>query len=157
MSRDWMSTLWPASFRGVPFYIERDGATTGRRLAPTEYVDRDQPDFEDLGGAIRSINITGYVVGDFADAGIAALEAVCVIPGPGFLVLPAQGPTPARFKTLKRDRHRDKQGYFGFEAEFYFEGAATLAQPIEYLAQLAFDAAGALSAAAPAFLNGLTR
>jgi prophage DNA circulation protein len=154
--RDWTATLWPASFKGVPFWVERDHADTGRRVSTTSFPGSDDPFNEDLGRKARYIEITGYFIGDVSDVEMTALEAACDTgSGPGVLVMPAQGPIAARCETIKRDRMRDKMGRFGFEAKFVREGLASPLQPQEFLAQLAFDAVDALAAAAPAFLNGV--
>jgi prophage DNA circulation protein len=147
--RDWMATLWPASYKGVPFWVERDHADTGRRVSSSEFAGADEPFNEDLGRKARTIEITGYLIGDSADDEIAALEAACGDGSDaGVLIMPAQGPITARCERLKRDRLRDKMGRFGFEAKFIREGVSSPLQPAEFLAQLAFDAVEALAAAA---------
>jgi prophage DNA circulation protein len=154
--RDWMATLWPASFMGVPFWVEDDGATTGRRVSTTSFPGVDEPFNEDLGRKARYIEISGYFIGDVSDGQMTALEAVCDgVSTAGTLVLPAQGPIQARCEDIKRNRKRDKMGRFGFTAKFVREGLGSPLAPSEFLAQLAFDAVGALTAAAPAFLNGV--
>ncbi len=154
MARDWPATLWPASFMGVPFWVERDHATTGRRISVTSFPGVDEPFNEDLGRIARTVEITGYFIGDVSDRGMTALETACESDaGVGVLVLPAQGPIQARCETIKRDRMRDKMGRFGFEAKFVREGLSSPLAPAEYLAQLAFDAAGTLAAAAPSLLG----
>jgi prophage DNA circulation protein len=148
--------LMAASFKGVPFWIEKDQASVGRRLDITSYPGSDAWNIEDLGRLPEPIQISGYLIGEQSGSQISALEAAARLEGVGPLVLPAQGPQTARLLTIKRDRHRDKQGRFGFEAHFILIGAAiATAQPAPYLAQLAFDAVGQLSAAAGGFLNGL--
>ncbi len=156
MSRDWTKTLWPASFRGVPFWVERDNMTTGRRLSVVEFPGADTPFIEDLGGASTPIEITGYLLGDSSDAQIAALEQACFTQGAATLVLPAQGPVQARCEHIKRDRLRDKAGRFGFEAKFVIDGTAPAASSSvpEYQAQLTFDAGQGVVAAAGSFLAG---
>ncbi len=60
---DWTNRVHPASFRGVPFQVEGDEATLGRRVQTHEYPNRDQPYTEDLGRATRRFQISAYLVG----------------------------------------------------------------------------------------------
>lgn len=161
MSRDWTKTLFPASFRGVPFWIKRDNMDTGRRLNVTDIPGSDTPFIEDLGAKHRPIEITGYYLSDTSDSEMTALETACDQDGAGVLVMPAQGPLTARCDHIKRDRQRDEMGRFAFEARFILDprsGFATpqSALPAAYLAQLAFDANDALAAALPGFLSGVS-
>lgn len=77
-----------ASFRGVPFFVEENGRSGGRRLQVDEYRGREDNDVQDLGRKARSFSVTAYVLGDdyldARDAVITAVEAA----GPGTLVLP---------------------------------------------------------------------
>ncbi|EPR0211413.1 DNA circularization N-terminal domain-containing protein, partial [Escherichia coli] len=45
----WKDRLVEASFRGVPFKVEDEGAPVGRRVETHEYPNRDKPYTEDLG------------------------------------------------------------------------------------------------------------
>ncbi|HVL74710.1 MAG TPA: DNA circularization N-terminal domain-containing protein [Noviherbaspirillum sp.] len=87
----WKDKLQPASFRGVPFEVESDDATFGRRVQVHEYPHRDQPYVEDLGRAAREMNITAFLVGpdymDKRDRLLAAIEEA----GPGTLIHPWYG------------------------------------------------------------------
>lgn len=155
MSRDWMATLWPSSYKGMPFWIEHDGGATGRRLAVTDLPGAEDPDVEDIGRKTRTIDVTGYMLGDVSDVQMTSLETICETVGPGVLVMPAQGPITAWCDEIKRDRLRDKMGYFGFTAKFIRVGGSPAgALPGPYLAQLAFDGVTALAGAAAGFLNG---
>ena len=63
----WRSRLRDASFRGVPFLLDDDEGTFGRRVQVHEYPQRDKPFTEDLGRATRRISINAYLVGDDYD------------------------------------------------------------------------------------------
>lgn len=85
----WRDTIkGPASFRGVPFFVETSELAGGRRTAHHEYPFRDAPFVEDLGRRGRGFPIEGYVLGEdylaARDALLAALEQA----GPGELVHP---------------------------------------------------------------------
>ena len=90
-SPDWRDRLRDASFRGVPFSVEDDDASFGRRVQTHEYPNRDKPFTEDLGRAARRLTVNAYVIGDdYADKRdrlIAAVETA----GPGTLVHPQYG------------------------------------------------------------------
>ena len=87
----WKDRLQDASFRGVPFKFEGEGAAVGRRVETHEYPNRDKPYTEDLGKVTFRPNITAYVVGEDCfeqrDRLIEALNK----PGPGTLVHPTYG------------------------------------------------------------------
>jgi prophage DNA circulation protein len=87
----WKDRLVEASFRGVAFKTEDEGATVGRRVETHEYPNRDKPYTEDLGKVTFKPNITAYVIGDDCfeqrDRLIEALNKS----GPGTLVHPTFG------------------------------------------------------------------
>jgi prophage DNA circulation protein len=87
----WRDRLREASFRGVPFSVENDESSFGRRVQVHEYPNRDKPFTEDLGRATRRLTINAYLIGnDYAeqrDRLIVAIETA----GPGTLVHPQFG------------------------------------------------------------------
>lgn len=87
----WLERLRPASFRGVPFYVDDESMQLGRRTALHEYPQRDTPWSEDLGRRARSWRVSAFVLGDdYFDARDALIEALETA-GPGQLVLPRFG------------------------------------------------------------------
>lgn len=87
----WRDRKQPASFRGVPFYVDADELSAGRRGQVHEYPQRDKPFVEDLGRKARKFTITAYVVGnDYMDRRDALLKAVEEA-GSGTLVHPDFG------------------------------------------------------------------
>jgi prophage DNA circulation protein len=133
----WRDTLGPASFRGVPFFVESSERSGGRRTVKHEFLGQDKPFHEDLGRAARSFPIEGYVLGEnyFAarDLLVNALEA----PGPGELLHPYHG---ALRVICPRYRLRETRGDGGI-ATFSIEFEQTDALP-------SFPAAALDSAAA---------
>ena len=156
MSRDWAADLWPASFKGVPFWVDRDKDTVGKRLVVHEFPGRDDPFIEDLGAKARVFDVTAYFVDDAADTDADAFIAAVLQAGPGVLVLPAQGPVNARAHIAERERVKDRAGYFGVQAKFYREGANVANAPVDFLAQLVFDAGDALVGAASSLLASVS-
>jgi prophage DNA circulation protein len=87
----WLDDIADASFRGVPFFVDREKTRGGRRVANHQYPLRDQPYAEDLGHRQRTYTLDAYTLGDTAirdrDTLITALETK----GPGTLIHPTFG------------------------------------------------------------------
>ena len=60
---DWKSRLRPASFRGVPFFVEGHEEIGGRRGVAHQFPLHDGGITEDLGRALGRYHIDAYVVG----------------------------------------------------------------------------------------------
>lgn len=148
--RNWLQTLWPASYKSAPFYFAKDEEDGGRGIVVHVFPNRDDPFNEDLGQNPRHYGGHAYVHGDDADAKAAALIAACTSPGPGPLVVPLFGPVPVRCLTFRRRQDKDKLGFVAFEVRFVREGASTALVSIGSLANAAYGAADALSQAAGA-------
>jgi len=58
----WRRRLRRASFKGMPFYVEQQGRTSGRRVVTFEYPKRDVPFTEDMGRHAMRYQMTGYLV-----------------------------------------------------------------------------------------------
>jgi|SRR6185437_7226233 len=156
---DWTKTFFATSFKGVPFWAQRDDLEVGRRLDVVEPPGSDIPFIEDLGASKQPVDISGYVIGDASLTQMAALIAVCNQAGAGALVLPIDGPVSARCLKIKRTRERDRMGKITFEANFVLDPRSGFASPASayppaYLAQLAFDANDRLAGALGAMLSG---
>lgn len=155
--RDWTSTLYPASYKGVAFFIELDALDAGRRIVAHEFPHSDQPFIEDMGDGVRVWRLSAYVASDAADAEAAALVAALSSKGPGTLVLPIDGPVQARAqRPWSRRRERDRAGYIAFDLTFIREGVNFGGASAAHLAQLAYVAVDALASSLPALL-GSTR
>jgi prophage DNA circulation protein len=151
LARDWLKTLWPASFKGVPFQVESDAEKGGRRKAVHQYPGRDDPFIEDLGEDKREFSVTAYVASDAADADAAALIEICAGPKAGTLVLPSHGPIEVQCLTFKRNRKSDKHGYIAIELEFVRDGSNEAQPSILSLANLVFVDADVLQSAIAGF------
>lgn len=148
MSRDWMGSLWPASYAGVPFYVRTEGRKSGRRIVTHEFPKRDTPFNEDLGAKARHFAITAYLASDSADADAAALEAACNAKGASTLVLPYLGIVTARAIDCDISGERDELGMLSARLDFVLEGAASALASVNALAASVFAATGALGAIA---------
>src|SRR5581483_10553408 len=121
--RDWLATLWPASFKGFPFFLDSDEEEGGRSLKVHEFPHRDDPFVEDLGQAPRIFKGSAYISGDLADIEALAFSELLASPGSGILMLPSRGPVQVRCKTFARKNEKDKLGYIAYSVEFVREGA----------------------------------
>ncbi len=112
-------TLRPASFRGVPFYVEETGGRGGRRLVTHEFPLRDDAYTEDLGRLPRAFRLHCYVVGPgFQAQRDALLSAIEDHATAAVLVLPTRGEVTCRAATVEFTEHRDAGGYCAFEIAF---------------------------------------
>lgn len=115
MDRDWATTLFPASYNGVPFWVEAETGEGGRRLVKHKMAGSDDIKIEDFGSEGSGFSITAYTIGDNADTASAALIAALDQGGPGVLVLPADGVKTVYPERWTRQRSRDRMGYFALE------------------------------------------
>lgn len=138
----WRDQRQPASFRGVPFEVERDSQPAGQRTQVHEYPQRDLPMVEPLGKRTREIKVIAYVAGedclDRRDALLAAIEE----PGAGELIHPWHGSLTVSVTDCTYSHDRSSMGVVRFELTFV-EGEALPSYPVA-----SADAAGVLSAAA---------
>lgn len=143
--RDWLKSLWSASYKGVPFYFEEDREKGGRDNVKHVFPHRDDPYIEDMGEAVRLFSGAAYVHGDNADALAAALTAALSSYGPGTLVVPYVGPVTVHCEEFERQTARDKMGYAAFDVKFVRAGAASAFVTVPFLQNLAFVAASSLA------------
>lgn len=145
--RDWLATLWSASFKGVPFYFESDDEEGGRGLVIHKFPNRDDPFVEDLGEEPRFYSGAAYVHGDNVDSLESSLKQALASRGAGTLVVPLAGPVIVHCQTFKRHHEKDKLGFVAFEIKFVRQGAATSLISVGSLLNSAFGAADTLAGA----------
>lgn len=139
--RDWLTTLWPASYRGFHFYFESDDERGGRGLVIHEFPNRDAPFVEDLGEAPRFYEGTAYVHGDDVDGLASRFIGALSARGPATLVTPIGGPVLVHAQEFSRSHERDKLGYAAFKVKFVRDGAASAIVSLPLLSHVAFAAA----------------
>lgn len=83
--------LRPASYRGVPFFVDDDEDSGGKRAQVHEYPGRDEPWVEELGKRAREIGVTAHLLGDDVFEQRTRLQSACEQSGAGKLVLPSRG------------------------------------------------------------------
>jgi len=78
MTDAWKARYLPASFRGIPFYVDSHDFTAGRNIVGHEIPGKDTGQTEDVGRKLQGHNINAYVMGDtyffIRDALIDAFE-----------------------------------------------------------------------------------
>ena len=81
----------PASFRGVPFWVETSDLSVGRRTVTHQYPQRDEPFTEDLGRAAREYRFSAFVLGEDYIEQAKKLREALEKPGAATLVHPEFG------------------------------------------------------------------
>ncbi|MEN3753818.1 DNA circularization N-terminal domain-containing protein [Mangrovibacter sp. SLW1] len=106
----WTDNLQDASLRGVPFKVDEDEATFGRRTQTHEYPGRDKPWVEDLGRATRRFSVQAYLVGDdYFEQRNRLIEAI-EKPGSCTLVHPYYGEMTVTVSDEARVSHTREEG-----------------------------------------------
>ena len=153
----WRARLRPASFRGVPFYVDEAAGEAGRRIAHHEYPERDLPWAEDLGRAQRHWNVTGYVLGPSYPEFRDQLLTACETRGAGRLVHPYLGELQVVCDSI-RFRESDREGGIcRFEMAFAEPGTAGAPDALRAVGSALASAAAALSSVAAGGFAGLYR
>lgn len=120
----WKAALKPASFRGVPFFVDQDEEEGGRRAVTHEFPGRDEPYTEDMGRKARIITVEGYVLGaDYMiqrDALLTALKAE----GPGALIVPWMPERRVICTGLRKRESASEGGMARFSLTFAEAGSA---------------------------------
>jgi hypothetical protein len=129
---DWRGRLvQPASFRGVPFYVEEHSHESGRRWQHFEYPGRDLPYSEDLGRTQRRFALRAYVIGsDYMgtrDRLLAALETA----GVGRLVHPYLGELNVCLDAYRTREADEEGGICRFDLSFAESSETAAPIPIE--------------------------
>ncbi len=119
------AALLPASFRGVPFYMQASAGQGGRRVVTHEFPLRDDAYTEDLGRLPRRFRLTAFVVDNptyglsYLDARDALIDAIEGYADAGTLMHPTFGPLTCRASTLSwQERVVGDFGYCSFDIEF---------------------------------------
>lgn len=129
----WKDNLQDASLRGVPFKVEEDEATFGRRVQVHEYPNRDKPWAEDLGRATRRFSVQAYLIGDdFFEQRNRLIEAI-EKPGSCTLVHPYYGEMTVTVDDSVRVSHSVSEGRM-CRVSFSFIEAGELSFPTAGLA-----------------------
>ncbi len=144
----WRDQLQQASFRNVPFEVESDDATFGRRVEVHEYPQRDMPYAEDLGRKARERNLTAFVVGDDymtrRDNLLAAFEKA----GAGELVHPYYGRMMVTVTDVRVSHSLTEGGMCRFQISFVESGELSYPAAVSATSTQSLQAADALQTSA---------
>lgn len=153
----WIDSYRPASFRGVPFFVESHDSEHGRRQVIHEFAQRDTPYTEDLGRSARTYSIEAYLVGDDYPAQRDRLIAAAEAGGVGELVHPYYGNLQVKCGSIKvresSDELRMCRVQLSFAESGQLEYPAAAEDPVRAVAGAAN---GMLSAAAKGFAGRFT-
>ncbi|NWB31610.1 DNA circularization protein [Pseudomonas gingeri] len=118
MASNWRDRLLPASFRGVPFWVDQAKTPVGQKGQLHEYPQRDQPFFERLGQQAKIHDLTAFIVGadclEQRDNLLKALEQ-----GSGELVHPWLGRMQVKVGECDMTQTRQDGGLVTFNLKFY--------------------------------------
>jgi prophage DNA circulation protein len=124
----WQEKLRPASWRGVPFFVQDHQFTGGRRVQVHDFIQRDKPYVEDLGRDNRNMTVKAYVIASYEnnfdawpqrDALIRAIEQG----GKGTFVHPSFGELEGHISKFTEHEDNSQQGgYCGFDLVFIEAG-----------------------------------
>lgn len=144
----WRDQLQKASFRNVPFEVESDDATFGRRVEVHEYPQRDMPYAEDLGRKARERNIVAFVIGDDYMARRDALLAAFEKAGAGELVHPYYGRMMVTVTDVRVSHSLTEGGMCRFQISFIESGELAYPAAISATSTQSLQAVDALETSA---------
>ena len=128
--RDWR-LLRGASFRGAPFHVRKEElADSGRLVAEHKFAKAETHATEDMARKAKRWKVSGYVVGDLADAEAQALIAACNAPGAATLVLPFLGSHEVRCTSCHVGHEIKELGMAPVELEFIEKGNDSAFAPV---------------------------
>lgn len=153
----WRKNLRPASFRGVPFFVDGSQFTSGRRVVLHEYPDRDDPYSEDLGRIGKTWKVDGHILGENYDTLKKKLIKACEEEGPGELIHPYYGTLKVNCGAISIDEDTKEGGIAKVSFQFYESGDNRYPKKINgKIGQLLNKAQAATSAAKKAFDTVMT-
>lgn len=117
----WRDRLRPATFRGIPFFIDVSSFTGGRRVQLHEFMQRDNSFAEDLGKVTPTFKVDGHILGDYWDQKNALLQAV-EKQGPGELVHPYFGTLQVQIGAFSIEEDTKEGQIAKLSFQFYLAG-----------------------------------
>lgn len=129
----WKDDLREASFKGIPFFVDKVEDEFGRRIVHNEFPGKEIGSIQDLGRKDDVYNITGFLFGDYAK-NLESLEDALNESGSGALVHPyraAANVVPDGYSVI---RIKDDGGYAQINMRFIkaeFEGGIVITAQAE--------------------------
>lgn len=118
----WLEKLRPASFRGVPFYVEDTKKTLGRRAVLHEFPNRETPYTQDMGRISYVWTMDCHVVGKDYDQEKAKLQDAFNKYGPGELIHPYDGLQRVQVGAVEFGESTKEGAILRFTVTFYEAG-----------------------------------
>jgi prophage DNA circulation protein len=120
---DWKdkAVQWDAKFNNVPFCVQTDSRSGGRRVHVHEFPSRENWANEDLGRLRQQVDVQGYVYGPEHDRWAEKLFNACTSPSISMLYLPMRVPLQARCLTVESTFNADQLGRIDFTMRFSLE------------------------------------
>lgn len=118
----WQERLQPASFRGVPFYVEQSTRTGGRRVVVHEYPGQETHDTEDLGLIAGRGRLQAFLVGADYDVARDKLLDALEREGVGTLVHPHYGSLSVRVAEIDTTITTRRGGYCSISFNYVLAG-----------------------------------
>lgn len=150
----WIDTYRPASFRGVPFFVQAHDAEFGRRQVTHEFPQRDTPFTEDMGRRARTYSVEAYLIGEDYPAQRDRLIAATETEGFGELVHPYLGNMQVDCTGIRLSERTEEGRMCRVSMTFIEAGEAkfptSLADPVRAVATAG---TGAVSAIQSGFLS----
>lgn len=137
--------LQQAFWRGIPFSVEAQRVTVGRRIAPHIYPFRDGGWPEDMGRAQRVYSFTGYLVGPSGPVMQLLLNRAAETKDSGLLIHPTIGAVNVACLSCTSSVHKDHMRKIAIAFEFVEDaGPNFIATIIATVVQTLFAASTAL-------------
>lgn len=151
MTDTWRDRLQPASFRGVPFHVDRSSGTGGRRVAVHEYAGQSGYDTEDLGAKAVEQTLSAFLLGPDYDIARTELLQAIEAEGPGTLIHPHDGTMSVRITNYTWHISTRQGGVCRFDLRFVKESRRRAPAASNTAAALAAAAADTSAVAQTAF------
>jgi hypothetical protein len=123
--RDWTKAFRNASFKGVTFWVQREGGAGGRRVHVQHAAYGERAVTEDFGQKEYGFPSTVYVSGDAADLDMDRVLSAFRSPGAGLLILPWQRPVLAHCVDFSASRDKDRNGMIPCSVRFLEAGSTS--------------------------------
>jgi prophage DNA circulation protein len=117
----WPDVQWDSKFKNIPFAVDTDERSGGRRIHVHEYPAREWWNNEDMGRLRQEVSVQAYVYGDLHDLWAEQVFATCVDSKVGILYLPMRVPVLARCLTVNSTWTADKMGRIDISMRFSLE------------------------------------
>jgi prophage DNA circulation protein len=121
--------MQPASFRGIPFLVESEATSSGKKTVTHDYPNSNKRFVEELGDMPPVFNIAALIHGDLSGELRLRLEDAFRLPGLGELVHPVYGPVQVQVISFTSSTNQRRLGEVKFTVNFATSEAVVTASP----------------------------